>query len=232
MYMYMYISRAHFWRFNSALSCVCVCNLGAFVSMAWYAKGRSGCEEFGDGPYLSDFERDVEGSEDSYGADDSMDGTGHQTDSEPEVPESEQEGDDESPPELGDKQLKRRCMEGSPDHINIHRVAGNSSKVTPCTKQSRPTLSLSAGHTPVIRRNRSAHPKVLSTDSTRYNINGKESLSAVLGNITNMLGTIIERLDKQESKLESMERKINTPSSSAGSGSDNRRKVPTVVRVS
>ena len=87
----------------------------------------------------------------------------------------------------------------------------------------------SAGHTPVIRRNRSAHPKVLSPDSTRYS--GKESLSAVLGNITNMLGTVIERLDKQESKLESMERKINTPSS-GGSGSDNRRKVPTVVRVS
>lgn len=200
--------------------------------MAWYTKGRSGHEEFGDSPYLSDFERDVDGSEDSYAADDSMDGTGHQTDSEPETPESEQEGEDESPPELGDKQSKRRCMERSSDRDvpKTRGVAGNSSKVTPCNKQSRPTLSLSAGHTPVIRRNRFAHPKVLSTDSRRCN-DGKESLSAVLGNITNMLGTVIERLDKQESKLESMERKINTPSSSAGSGSDNRRKVPTIVRV-
>lgn len=231
--MYRYMSRAQFWRLVNSVCSALFANLGpgAFVSMAWYAKGRSSCEEFGDGPYLSDFERDVDGSEYSYGADDSMDGTGHQTDSEPDAPESEQEGDIESPPELGDKQFKRRCMERSPDHINVHGVAGNSSKVTPCTKQSRPTLSLSAGHTPVIRRNRSAQPKVLSTDSTRCN-NGKESLSAVLGNITNMLGTVIERLDKQESKLESMERKINTPSSSGGSGSDNRRKVPTVVRVS
>ena len=48
-----------------------------------------------------------------------------------------------------------------------------------------------------------------------------------------MLGAIIERLDKTEIKLESMERKINTPSSfTSGSGIDNRRKVPTVVRVS
>ena len=45
-----------------------------------------------------------------------------------------------------------------------------------------------------------------------------------------MLGTVIERLDKTESKLNSMERQLMTPSSSAA-GSDNKRIVPTVVRV-
>ena len=60
-----------------------------------------------------------------------------------------------------------------------------------------------------------------------------ESLSVALGNITNMLGIVIERLDKTESKLESMERKINSPlSSSATSGAEAKRKIPTIVRVS
>lgn len=102
--------------------------LGALFFHGLYTKGRSGHEEFGDSPYLSDFERDVDGSEDSYAADDSMNGTGHQTDSEPETPESEQEGEDESPPELGDKQSKRRCMERSSDRDvpKTRGVAGKS----------------------------------------------------------------------------------------------------------
>ena len=62
---------------------------------------------------------------------------------------------------------------------------------------------------------------------------GGESLSAVLGNITNTLGAVMERLDKTESKLESMERKLNSPSSSsAASGADTKRKIPIIVRVS
>ena len=80
----------------------------------------------------------------------------------------------------------------------------------------------------MLRKSIPAQPRVLHPKS---GAGENESLSAVLGNITNMLGSVIERLDKTESKLESMERKINSPSSSAGSGAD-KKKVPTVVRVS
>ena len=124
--------------------------------------------------------------------------------------------------------LKRRRVEDPPSSVaNTDSVRGqgrsNASK-------PRATLSLSAGHTPVLRRNVFSQPKTLNMKGVDEE---RESLSAALGNITNMLGAVIERLDKTESKLESMERKINTPSSSSsGSGTDNRRKVPTVVRVS
>lgn len=61
-------------------------------------------------------------------------------------------------------------------------------------------------------------------------------IGAVLGEITNMLGTVIKRLDKTELKLESMERKlINTSSSGSSSertGTAKKRDVPKVVRVS
>lgn len=69
------------------------------------------------------------------------------------------------------------------------------------------------------------------TQSTVDEHNGSLPSDSVLGNITNILGTVIKHLDWTESKLESMERKLNTPSSSAGSGAERKRSVPPVVRV-
>ena len=61
-------------------------------------------------------------------------------------------------------------------------------------------------------------------------------IGAVLGEITNMLGTVIKRLDKTELKLESMERKLSNTSSSGSSleraCAAKKRDVPKVVRVS
>ena len=59
------------------------------------------------------------------------------------------------------------------------------------------------------------------------------NITSVQGDISNILGKVLERLDKTESKIESMERNLQSQSSSSGvSGSEHRRKVPTVVRVS
>ena len=62
-------------------------------------------------------------------------------------------------------------------------------QVTPRAPKSKATLSLSAGHTPVLHRNVSSRPKTLKMDSQRRD-DDKESLSAVLGDITNMLGAV------------------------------------------
>ena len=79
----------------------------------------------------------------------------------------------------------------------------------------------------------STHPKVLNMGIGSTPGNRSSSLSNVLGNITNMLESVIEPLGKTESKLESMERKLNSPAfSSAGSGAERKRSVPPVVRVS
>ena len=59
------------------------------------------------------------------------------------------------------------------------------------------------------------------------------NITLVLGDISNMLGKVLERLDKTESKIESMEHNLKSQSSSSGMSScEHRRKVPTVVRVS
>ena len=69
--------------------------------------------------------------------------------------------------------------------------------------------------------------------TTSTGCDSESNLTAVLGDISNMLGKVMERLDRTESKIESMERSLNSqPSSSGASGSEHRRKVPTVVRVS
>ena len=62
----------------------------------------------------------------------------------------------------------------------------------------------------------------------------EQPVKSVLGEITNMLGTVIKRLEKTESKLESMERKFISNSSS-GSSSERmtkKKSIPKVVRVS
>ena len=69
--------------------------------------------------------------------------------------------------------------------------------------------------------------------STPGDSSSGSNMTSVLGDISNMLGKVLERLDKSESKIESMERTLRLQSSSSGmSGSEHRRKVPTVVRVS
>ena len=68
----------------------------------------------------------------------------------------------------------------------------------------------------------------MATTSTSSDPN----LAVVLGDISNMLGKVMERLERTETEIESMERNLISQSLSSGtSGSDERRKVPTVVRV-
>ena len=63
--------------------------------------------------------------------------------------------------------------------------------------------------------------------------NTERPINAVLGEITNMLGTVIKRLEKTESKLESMERRlVNNSSGSSSKQATKKRCVPKVVRVS
>ena len=194
--------------------------------MSFYARDRDDRENSEPESYSSDSEcnGDVEISE--YDADEL------ESESEPDEPPGE-----ESPSEHihGDKQQpkRRRYTEGSPvTSILSADTGGLGGQVTPRARQRavnpRTQLSLSAGQTPVQRNHAPIRPK--SLDTRRCD---SESLSVALGNITNMLGTVIERLDKTESKLESIERKINSPlSSSATSGAEAKRKIPTIVRVS
>ena len=58
-------------------------------------------------------------------------------------------------------------------------------------------------------------------------------IMSVLGEISNMLGTVLKRLEKTESKLESVERRLEKTSSSGSSSESVVRKriVPQVVRV-
>ena len=196
--------------------------------MAWCAKGKSS-RDFEGGYFLSDSDADEESSDDCSPPLDS------ELDSELDPGEAKlrrEPEEDDSPPEQDEEdviQPKRRRVEDSLSGRGNTDSGQGRSKVTPPPSKSRATLSLSAGHTPVLRRNVFSQPKTLNMKG----VDEKESLLASLGNITNMLGAVIERLDKTESKLESVERKINTPSSSsAGSGTDNRRKVPPIVRVS
>ena len=58
-------------------------------------------------------------------------------------------------------------------------------------------------------------------------------ISSVLGEISNMLGTVLKGLEKTESKLESVKRRLETTSSSGSSSESVVRKriVPQVVRV-
>ena len=88
--------------------------------------------------------------------------------------------EDESPPELDDQPTKRRRVEEPPSG-----PVNQGCRSTPRAPKTRATLALSAGHTPVIRRNVSSQPKTLNMDSGKKD--GDESLSSVLGNITNML---------------------------------------------
>ena len=174
---------------------------------------------------------------DSYAGDESnaMNECDTDLESEPgDLEEDDEQPTEESPPEQSDKQPKRRRTDTSPvaSSSNVVRYHGCGQVASRGQKSPRAGLSLSAGHTPVLRKSVPTQPRALNVGAKR-GFDDKETLSAALGNITNMLGSVIERLDKTESKLESMERKLNSPSSSSsGSGADAKRKVPTIVRVS
>ena len=148
--------------------------------MAWCAKGR-GNRELEGGYLLSDSDSEGEGLVD----DDSMNDTDRPLDSELELDPADEElhhepEEDESPPELDDQPTKRRRVEEPPSG-----PVNQGCRSTPRAPKTRATLALSAGHTPVIRRNVSSQPKTLNMDSGKKD--GDESLSSVLGNITNML---------------------------------------------
>ena len=108
----------------------------------------------------------------------------------------------------------------------------------PSSSERRPTSGKFVGNTPSSRGQDSSFVR-----RVREAVEGSEEptpdqterpIGAVLGEITNMLGTVIKRLDKTELKLESMERKLSNTSSS-GSSSERtakKRDVPKVVRVS
>ena len=79
----------------------------------------------------------------------------------------------------------------------------------------------------------SSTPKTLSCSNTE---SGQVGLVAALGELTNTLYEVVKRLDKQESRMESIEQKLLSPSSSSNTSScescKQKRTVPLVVRVS
>lgn len=58
-----------------------------------------------------------------------------------------------------------------------------------------------------------------------------DSIQTTLGEISSMLGTVIKRLERNELKLESMERKLASSTSGSCSESTIKKTVPKVVRV-
>ena len=102
-------------------------------------------------------------------------------------------------------------------------------KKTPQSHKTTLSMSLPR-HTPT-HSDRNHDPKVLNMGTSERSDDHASSVSYALGEITNMIGKVIDRLDKTESKLESMERKLLTSSSSSASGSEHKRIVPAVVRV-
>ena len=92
-------------------------------------------------------------------------------------------------------------------------------------KQCTPTMKKAGAG--VSRKMLDMDAPLLSEGSFETKIN------SVLGRISNMLETVIEHLDKTESKIECLQHSFKSLSSSTGtSGSERCRKVPTVVRVS
>ena len=208
------------------------------VFMAYSARNDDNLEDWD--AELESSDPEPVGDVDGYTGDDSnsvLESVDVNSESEP---EDDQPPSEETPPQLhSDSRSKRRRVGVSPVHSNLgttkRQVPGGSRHVSACVTPSQ---------TP--SRERRVNPKVAFNSSRKIvqhihvpaqsdpkGGDGGESLSAVLGNITNMLGAVIERLDKTESKLESMERKLNSPSSSsAASGADTKRKIPIIVRVS
>ena len=63
-------------------------------------------------------------------------------------------------------------------------------------------------------------------------VESTSNVASVLGELTNTLKQIVNRLDKQETRLASMENKIESPAvSSSSSGGSQRPKIPLAVRV-
>ena len=63
-------------------------------------------------------------------------------------------------------------------------------------------------------------------------VESTSNVASVLGELTNTLKQIVNRLDKQETRLASMENKIELPAvSSSSSGGSQRPKIPLAVRV-
>lgn len=208
------------------------------VFMAYYARNDDNLEDCDAELESSDPEPvdDVDG----YTGDDSnsvLESMNVNSESEP---EDDQPPSEETPPQLRSDSRPKRCRVGvSPVHSNLgttkRQVPGGSRNMSACVTPSR-TPSHERRVNPKVAFNSSR--KIVQrihvpAQSDPKGGDGGESLSAVLGNITNMLGAVIERLDKTESKLESMERKLNSPSSSsAASGADTKRKIPIIVRIS
>ena len=149
-------------------------------------------------------------------------------------------GEPDSEPDVHDREDKspkrRKLVQTEPRETLVAKassVPARMSRPTPVTPTpiSHVSKGRSLSNTPKNHFS-SSRPKTLNMDASPAHAgDGGSNLSSVLGEITNMLGSVIERLDKTESKLNSMERQLKTPSSSAASGSDGKRTVPTVVRV-
>ena len=138
--------------------------------------------------------------------------------------DSEPESDEEVPVR------KKPMLMKTPVSRGLNKGSSASPKKTTSDPHFHKSISSTSllKHTPKTIPRRHA-PKVLNMGASSCGQN--ENFSSALGELTNMLGVVIERLDRHESKLESMERVLKSPSSSATSGSDHKRTVPPVVRV-
>ena len=127
-------------------------------------------------------------------------------------------------------------MKPKPERMPISsgaKLQSRSSSITP--KNSNPVpyhktiLSDSLSRCTPKSIPRSHAPKLLNMGTSSCH-SESEHLWSVSGDLTNMLGRVIERHVKHESKLESIECTLSSPSSSVSSGSECKRVVPTVIR--
>ena len=108
--------------------------------------------------------------------------------------------------------------------------SSNGTQRTPTTTQSTAYLPRSHEKTP-SRTSLAGNRGSRTFPEVSRSANPTEgSLVSVLGDLTNTVGQLAKRLDKQDSRLESIERKIS--SAGSDSGGSKQQKVPAVVRVS
>ena len=112
-----------------------------------------------------------------------------------------------------------------------HRRNPLGSKINP-----KPTQDFQASaHKPGGKESRKQSPNI--GNSSDEQVDNEQSLTfqdrgipSALGELTNTLKKVVKQLEKQESRLDSVEKKISSPAVSSSSSSGDRKK-PKIVKV-
>ena len=117
-------------------------------------------------------------------------------------------------------QAKRRRL-----YESLQREETPQSTTTACTPTGRPRASSA----------KNQEPKTEPT-CARSDDHSSSTLATALGELTNTLNQVVKRLEKTETRIRSMEEKIDSHSTSLSSSSNDSRKksrtIPVIVRVS